>query len=198
MIKMPSNIIKVNNGGKGFEWTVVDRKMDDLLEYLNKNGNPFEEPPCQHKCTKKMIPIPLTEEHGGLDYEELLDTVQTIVNKSPGFVWSEILICLDCGRVLEQNEVFIPDPEEPCHEIEHGEFECGRCKLDVRKSDTYTRIRVDGRYDFFFNLDGSFDGIGIDMPDEQECEEFRKRMMEDEPPVECITKGPDDYVRTHQ
>ena len=192
---MPSNIIKVNNGGKGFEWNVPDSKMDELLKHLNDNGDPFVEPPCKHERTMKVIPIPIEDDH--LDYDELLDTVQTIVNQSIGFKWDEALVCLDCGKLLEQNDVFIPDPE--CsHEIEHGEFECGQCKLDVRNSDTYTRIQVDGKYDFFFNRDGSFDGVGIDMPDTTEQEEFRKRMMEDNSPVECVTKGRDDYVRTHQ
>lgn len=197
---MPSNIIKVNNGGKGFVWNVPDSKMDELVMYLNDNGDPFVEPPCKHEYAIKAISIPMTDNgRGELDYEELLNIVQKIVSKDTdsGFTWFEVLVCLDCGELLEQNDVFIPDPE--CsHEIEHGEFECGGCKLDVQKSDTYTRIRVDGKYDFFFNLDGSFDGIGIDMPDEQDREAFRKRMMQDESQVECVTKGPDDYVRTHQ
>lgn len=120
---MPSNIIKVNNGGKGFEWTVSDSKMDELL---------FEEP-----------------------------------------------------------------PDTAC-KIEPGEFECGDTELVITESEEYTKLQVNGKYDFFFNLDGSYDGIGIDMPDAAEQEEFRKRMVEDESPVECITKGPGDYVRTHQ
>jgi hypothetical protein len=129
---MPSNIIKVNNGGKGFEWNVPDRKMDELLKHLNDNGDPFVEP-----------------------------------------------------------------PDTACR-IDPGEFECGDTKLVITGSEEYTKLQVNGKYDFFFNLDGSFDGIGIDMPDAAEQEEFRKRMMEDESPVECVTKGPDDYVRTHQ
>ena len=198
---MPSNIIKVNNGGRGFEWNVPDSKMDALLKHLNDNGDPFVESSCKHEHAIKAISIPVTDNgRGELDYEELLNIVQKIVsrNTDSGFTWFEVLVCLDCGELLEQNDVFIPDPEEPCHEIEHGEFECGKCKLNIRKSDTYTCIRVDGKYDFFFNRGGSFDGIGIDMPDEKECEEFRKIMMEDESQVECVTKGPDDYVRTHQ
>ena len=197
---MPSNIIKVNNGGKGFEWNVPDSKMDELLKYMNDKGDPFVEPPCKHEHAIKAISIPITDNgRGELDYEELLNIAQKIVSKDTdsGFTWFEVLVCLDCGQLLEHNDVFIPDPEHT-HEIEHGEFECGQCKLDVRNSDTYTRIRVDGKYDFFFNRDGSFDGIGIDMPDAAEQEEFRKRMVEDESPVECITKGPGDYVRTHQ
>ena len=192
---MPSNIIKINNGGKGFVWNVPDSKMDELMDHLNSNGEPYVESVCKHEHTMKVMPIPITNDE--LDYNKLLDTVQTIVNQSVGFMWDEALICLDCCKVLEHNEVFIPDPE--CsHEIEHGEFECGKCKLDIRKSDVYTRVRIDSKYDFFFNRDGSFDGIGIDMPDEKEREEFRTRMMEDDSLVERVTKGPDDYVRTHQ
>lgn len=192
---MPSNIIKVNNGGKGFVWNVPDSKMDELMNHLNSNGDPYEETPCPHERTLKVMPIPITNNE--LDYDKMLDTVQTIVNQSVGFGWDEALICIDCCKVLEHNEVFISDPE--CsHEIEHGEFECGKCKLNIQKSDEYTRVRIDGKYDFFFNLDGSFDGIGIDMPDEKEREEFRKQMMKDESPVETVTKGPDYYVKTHR
>lgn len=36
------------------------------------------------------------------------------------------------------------------------------------------------------------------MPDENEQKAFREQMMEDESPVQVITKGPEDYVRTHQ
>lgn len=168
---MPSNIIKINNGGKGCEWNVPDSKMDALLEHLKDNGDPFLEPPCKHEHAEKMIPIPLTEDQGELDYEELLDTVQTIANRQPGFVWSETLICLDCGCILEQNEVGIPEME--CsHDIERGAFECGACKIDIRELETTTRIRVDGKYDFFFNQDGSYDGNGIENPTEEEIQKY--------------------------
>lgn len=35
---MPSNAIKINNGGEGLEFIVPDSKMDALIEYLNENG----------------------------------------------------------------------------------------------------------------------------------------------------------------
>ena len=35
---MPSNVIKINNGGKGLEYIIPDSKMDALIEYLNENG----------------------------------------------------------------------------------------------------------------------------------------------------------------
>ena len=36
---MPSNAIKINNGGKGLEFIVPDSKMDALIEYLNDVGD---------------------------------------------------------------------------------------------------------------------------------------------------------------
>ena len=35
---MPSNIIKINNGGKGCEWNVPDSKMERVIECLNAAG----------------------------------------------------------------------------------------------------------------------------------------------------------------
>ena len=67
---------------------------------------------CKHEHTIKAISIPVTDDsHSELDYEELLKIVQKIVNKDidPGFTWFEVLVCIDCGVVLEQNDVFIPD-----------------------------------------------------------------------------------------
>lgn len=66
---------------------------------------------CEHEHMIKAISIPVTDDgHNELDYEELLETVQKIVNKDtdPGFAWFEILVCIDCNTVLEQNDVFIP------------------------------------------------------------------------------------------
>lgn len=70
---------------------------------------------CEHKHMIKAISIPVTDAgHNELDYEELLEIVQKIVNKDtdPGFTWFEVLVCIDCNTVLEQNDVFIPDTED--------------------------------------------------------------------------------------
>lgn len=67
---------------------------------------------CKHKHVIKAISIPITDGgYGELDYEELLKIVQKIVSKdtNPGFTWFEVLACIDCNTVLEQNDVFIPD-----------------------------------------------------------------------------------------
>ena len=36
---MPSNKIKINNGGKDCEWNVPDSKMEELIEWLKTNGD---------------------------------------------------------------------------------------------------------------------------------------------------------------
>lgn len=67
---------------------------------------------CKHEHVIKAISIPMTDNgRGELDYEELLKIVQKIVSKDtdPGFTWFEVLVCIDCDTVLEQNDVFIPD-----------------------------------------------------------------------------------------
>lgn len=109
---MPSNIIKINNGGKGFEYNVQDSKMDELIKHLNENGDLYNPVECTHQHTIKTISIPITNDGmGELDYDELLSIVQKIVNKDtlPGFTWFEVLVCIDCDTVLEQNDVTIPD-----------------------------------------------------------------------------------------
>ena len=35
---MPSNRIIMNNGGKNAEWDIPDSKMDELIEWMNING----------------------------------------------------------------------------------------------------------------------------------------------------------------
>ena len=39
---MPSNIIKINNGGKCLEFIVSDSKMGALIEYLKANGEVYK------------------------------------------------------------------------------------------------------------------------------------------------------------
>lgn len=34
---MPGNTVKINNS-KNFEWYIGDSKMEDLINFLNKNG----------------------------------------------------------------------------------------------------------------------------------------------------------------
>lgn len=64
---------------------------------------------CKHKHTIKAISIPITKS-GELDYEELLKIVQKInvEDTNSEFTWFEVLVCIDCNTVLEQNDVFVP------------------------------------------------------------------------------------------
>ena len=39
---MPSNAIKINNGGEGLEYIIQDSKMDALIEYLKANGEVYK------------------------------------------------------------------------------------------------------------------------------------------------------------
>lgn len=67
---------------------------------------------CEHKHRIKAISIPI-KENGELNYEELLEIVTKINTKdtNKGFTWSEVLVCIDCNTVLEQNDVFIAEEE---------------------------------------------------------------------------------------
>lgn len=67
---------------------------------------------CEHKHRIKAISIPI-KETGELDYEELLEIVTKINTNDTDKVltWFEVLVCIDCNTVLEQNDVFIPNCE---------------------------------------------------------------------------------------
>lgn len=67
---------------------------------------------CKHEHRIKAISIPIND--NGLDYEGLLETIQKIISKDtkPGFGWFEVLVCIDCNTVLEQNEVFISEESD--------------------------------------------------------------------------------------
>ena len=83
-----------------------------MTKMMHENKKRGEEMICKHEHVIKAISIPMTDNgRGELDYEELLKIVQKIVSKNtdPGFTWFEVLACIDCNTVLEQNDVFIPD-----------------------------------------------------------------------------------------
>ena len=67
---------------------------------------------CKHENRIKAISIPI-KETGELDYEKLLETVTKINAKdtNKGFTWFEVLVCTDCNKVLEKNNVFIAEEE---------------------------------------------------------------------------------------
>ena len=64
---------------------------------------------CDHKNRYKVMPIPINKNE--LDYENLRENVEKIINKDPEYTWIEFLICTDCNIILESNEVFFPDKE---------------------------------------------------------------------------------------
>lgn len=52
--------------------------------------------------------------------------------------------------------------------IETGIFEVSNCKIEITSTEVYTKIRINAKYDFYFDVDGNFDGTGIDNPTESE------------------------------
>lgn len=96
----------------GLVEAIKTNELDERFEVLVLNSSDVTK--CEHEHVIKAISIPMTDNgRGELDYDELLKIVQKIVSKDtdPRFTWFEVLACIDCDTVLEQMDVFIPEPD---------------------------------------------------------------------------------------